>query len=354
MMNIENNNVTVKEWKKDFAEIISRQTGFPLNAENIFSDEKDWEFYITKNSLQDNSPLLLMNYMGELIAIIPEKEYQKLDSRKIWPFEYIPAVRWYYGQYLDNMDWPTNVFWQPIEKRPGINDKKKVSRYLNILKCRVDFYRTAKMPTDETCASCNIEKCPFSMLNSKKEDSDWNNEIQEHDYRDELFDAIKERIKNELELEVVKCSYYTGTRALLVMPSKYCQTTKDYVEVFLPIKMLNYLMYNPVYRNWQQYAKSFLFELGVEGKEKRVVVPNDQQNVAQYCREMFERLWTEQPVKKEEVVVETQSENKESFENVDEEFISQQNEEDVSDREKGKNEKTGIFKSIKNFFFGNQ
>lgn len=279
------NNVTVKEWKKDFAEIITRQTGYLLKAENIFSDENDWEFYITQNSLQDNSPLLLMNYMGELMAIIPEKEYKKLDSRNVWPFEYIPKVRWYYGQYLDNSEHITNVFWLPIEKRTGINNKEKISRYLHMLKCRIDFYRTQKMPEFEACKSCPVQKCPFAEISVKKDGADWNNEIQERDYRNELIDAIKERVKHELGLEVTKCSCYTGTKALLIMPFEYCKTTKDHVELYLPIKMMNFLMYNPVYRNWQQYAKSFLFELGVENKKESLFQMNSITllNIARKC-----------------------------------------------------------------------
>lgn len=338
MMNIENN-VTVKEWMKDFSEIISRQTGFPLKAENIFSDEKDWKFYITKNSLNDNLPLLLLNCMGEMMAVIPEQEYKKLDSGEIWPFEYIPKVRWYYGQYLENMEWVSNVFWQPIEKRPGINDKRKISRYLNILKCRIDFYRTTQMPSDGVCENCQIEKCPFSMLNSKKEDSDWKNEIDEHDYREDLFDAMKERVKEELKLEVVKCSYYTGTRALLIMPTKYCETTKDHVELYLPIKMLNYLMYNPVYRNWRQYANSFLIEIGVEGNEDRVIISNDNSNAFKECREKFEILYNKQVLKKEPVREEVATSN-----NEEEPAISELKSEEDS-------KKSSVFERMKNFFF---
>lgn len=313
MKNIENNNATVKTWKHNFAENISRQTGFPLRAEMIFSDEKDWDFYITKNSLQEKSPLLLMNYMGELMAVIPANDYKKLDNKEIWPYEYIPKVRWYFGQYLDNLHVPTDVFWQPIEKRVGINDKKKISRYLHMLKCRINYYRTAQMPSDDMCNSCEIQNCPFSKVDSKNVGSDWNKEVQERDYRLELIEEMKLRIKEELGLEVTKVTYHTGNRALLIMDPEYCQTTRDHVELHMPIGMLNFLMYNPVYRNWKQYAKSFVFEIGVANKEKRFVIANDFPNTAEYCHEKFEILCTESPEVVEESYEVKAQETEEDF-----------------------------------------
>lgn len=353
MKNIENNNATVKTWKNDFAEIISRQTGFPLNAEMIFSDERDWEFYIGKNSLQEKSPLLLMNYMGELMAVIPEKDYRSLDTKEVWPFEYVPKVKWYYGQYLDNAHSTMDVFWQPIENRVGINDKSKISRYLQMLKCRIDFYRTNEMPSDETCENCEIQNCPFSTLDSKKANSDWNKEVQERDFRMELFDAVKERVKDELGLEVTKYTHHTGSKALLLMTSEISKTTRDQVELYLPIKMLNFLMYNPVYRNWKQYAKSYTFELGVEGKEERIIVSNETKDLAEYCREKFEILCSEQPESVEEVTTEE----------VTAEDVPAENTEDVScelvdgnapaNVEPPKNgEKAGLLQKMRKFFFG--
>lgn len=344
MKNIENNKATVKSWKNDFAEVISRQTGFPLKAEMIFSDEEDWDFYITKNSLQERCPLLLMNYMGELMAVIPEKEYRSLDTKEVWPFEYIPKVKWYYGQYLDNMHSTMDVFWQPIENRVGINDKKKISRYLQILKCRIDFYRTNEMPSDETCTSCEIQNCPFSTLDSKKANSDWSKEIQERDFRMELFDAVKERVETELGLEVTSYSYHIGSKALLLMTSEVSKTTKDKVELYLPIKMLNFLMYNAVYRNWKQYAKSYTFEIGVEGKAARFTISNENKDLAEYCREKFEILCSEQP----EVVEEenpTEEVEEVSYEPADDPVpVNAEPEEAV--------EKKGFLHRMKSFFFG--
>lgn len=348
-MNIENNNETVKTWKDYFAENISQKIGFPLKPEMIFSDEKDWDFYISKNSLQVNSPLLLMNYMGELMAILPERDYHALENKEKWPYEYIPKVKWFYGQYLDNMHSSMDVFWQPLENGFGIRDTKKISRYLQMLKCRIDFYRTTQMPSDETCQSCEIQNCPFSKLDTKRVNSDWNKEVQERDYRVELFDAVRDRIESELGLEVIKYTHHSGNRVLLFMPSEICETTRGSVELQMPIRTLNFLMYNPVYRNWQQYAKSYLFELQVEGNTKRVTVGNELKNPAEYCREKFEILCSGQMDSDENVLDEVET----TFENVEEISSELAEVSPVSDsaaEESGK--KTGKLQKLKNFLLG--
>lgn len=352
MKNIENNNTTVKMWKKDFSETMSNRIGFPLEIERICSDENGYHYHIKPKSLSANSPLLLMHYNAKLIAVIPYKEYERLENGEIAPYEYIDKARWNYGRYWcwEKDGKITNLFWMPIEKKDGIHEKAKISRYLKILSCRTTFEVGRELPSEEKCKNCSVQNCPFSPFAEKNEGSDWSKEVQERDYREDFFKAVRERVENEFGLEVIEFYSHDATTSLLLMPPAVCTTSRDQVMVYMPAMVLNYILYHPSYRNWKQYAKSYTFELGVVNKEERFRIPNEMADATEYVKEKIEILCAEP-----EVVVEEKSDDHASSETTmkveDSEDMGSQtvSETDFTESE-GKNlqQKHGFLKKMKN------
>ena len=175
-------------------------------------------------------------------------------------------------------------FWQPLENLPGINDTCKINRYLTILQCRTARRISGCMQKNE-CLKCSIEHCPFSLESSKKLGASWEKEIQEHDYRMDLFKAISERVKNEMNLELQELLSHGENKALLI-PNL---NKKEGCTLYLPVDILNDILYHPGKRDWSAIASEFEFELGIFTNSDKVLVNLDEITVspAEFCREFW-------------------------------------------------------------------
>lgn len=235
-------------WKSTLANYISKLVGYPMTKENVHSDENGWDYFVTSKSLIPNHPLLLVHHAGTLMAIIPYHDYSELENGEVYPLAYIANAYWNYGKYSGGEDVRTGVFWMPLEKRRGICNTEKISQYLN-----------------------QIGK--FS--------------IHPEDDRQRLFVAVENRIRRELELNVKAFMSYDGENALLLAdPSE-----RDTVTCYLPAMLLNDILYHPGNREWEDFANSFRFELGVENSRKRYIIPEKIiGNRAEYCRTIWRKL----------------------------------------------------------------
>lgn len=235
-------------WKSTFADYISKLVGYPMTKEHVHSDENGWDYFVTSKSLLPNCPLLLVHHTGSLIAIIPYKDYIELEKGEVYPLAYIASAHWNYGKYSGGEDVKTGIFWQPLEKKEGICDSEKISKFLN----------------------------QISII-----------QIHPEDYRQKLFVAMENRIRDELELEVRAFMSYNGENALLIAhPNK-----RDTVTCYLPAILLNDILYHPGEREWEEFANSFRFELGVTNSKKRYIIPdNFIGNRAEFCRRVWRNL----------------------------------------------------------------
>lgn len=231
-------------WKITMAELISKLVDYPLSKEHIHSDENGWDYFVTSKSLIPNHPLLLVHHSGPLTAIIPHKDYMQLENGEVYPLAYIANAYWSYGKYMGGNDVSAGVFWKPLEECDGIRNTEKISQYLH----------------------------------------QQNNSIDPDDYRQNLFRAMKNRIKEELELEVDGFMSYNGENALLIANPK----ERDTVTCYLPAILLNDILYCPGEREWEEFANSFRFELGANNSQRRYVIPdNTRENLAELCRRRF-------------------------------------------------------------------
>lgn len=235
-------------WKSTFANYISKLVGYPITEENVHSDENGWDYFVTSKSLMPNHPLLLVHHTGPLMAIIPYHDYMELENGEVYPLPYIANAHWNYGKYAGGKDIRSGVFWMPLEKMRGISNTEKISQYLN------QIGRISIHPEDD---------------------------------RQRLFIAVENRIRQELELNVHAFMSYNGENAFLLAHP----TERDTVTCYLPAILLNDILYHPGERDWQEFAKSFRFELGVENSKKRYIIPVDfTGNRAEFCRSIWRKL----------------------------------------------------------------
>lgn len=242
--------VTRRAWKESFASLISDMIGYPLKVEDIHSDEVGWGHHIMQKSLLCNFPLLLIHYCGPLFAVIPYRDYERLENGVIDPKDYIDKSRWCYGKYLGSGDILTGVFWKPLEICTGINKKEKISEYLEYLGSKHDVLK----------------------------------EITDKDYRQSLFKEMEINVRAELNLNITNLWCYDGKNALIIpSPSK-----KDDVALYLPTFVMNELLYFPGERDWKEYARYLNFELRDGKSEKRYIMkPTFGEKPSEQCR----RIW---------------------------------------------------------------
>lgn len=270
------------DWKDMFSHKLYELTGHRVTNYNIHSDEKGWHYYIEAQSLEENHPLILNHYRGQLFAVIPLKEYLKLENGTIDPEAYIDNAFWNFGYYWGGGSMINGVFWKPLEETAGIHDKEMVKRYLSILACRTHRRSCGYMPAEEQCKRCFVNLCPFSEVEEKNRGASWESEVDEHDYRVDMFKALAERVNTELELDLSGLLCHKGETALLI-PHTW---KKETCVLYLPVTLTNELLYHPGERNWREMAKGLTLELGVPfDKNKRTVI-DDKIDVpaSEYCR----------------------------------------------------------------------
>lgn len=272
-------------WKDKFAAQITAYTGHHIGVDHIHSDSNGWYYYIQKKSLAANHPLLMKHYRSPLFAVIPYQEYILLEKGELDPIAYIDNAKWSYGYYWGGGSMLGGAFWQPLEEGTGIHDKEKISRYLTILSCRTNRNSSGYMPTQERCQKCSVSNCPFSPYAEKNMYADWALEVKEYDYRADLFRAVIKRVEEELLLNVSGVFCYDGNNALLIPNDRELKSC----ALYLPVNILNDILYNPGERDWEAMASEFMFELGVTMKAERLLIIPEELSVtaAEFCRNFW-------------------------------------------------------------------
>lgn len=277
------------DWKNEFSQKLFELTGHRIANYNIHSDEQGWYYYIQAKSLKPNYPLIMNHYRGQLFVVIPLKDYQEIESGTVLPETYIENAFWSFGYYWGGGSLVGGVFWKPLETTAGIHNKELVQRYLSILGCRTHRNSCGYMPTEERCKRCHVKQCPFSEVEEKNRGASWENEVNEHDYRVDIFKAVAERVNEKLGIEVSGLLCHTGENALLI-PHTW---KKEACTLYLPATLTNDLLYHPRERNWKSIAENMQLELGVIfDPTKRVLV--DSQSDNDFCRKFWESCFTQE------------------------------------------------------------
>ena len=279
-------NTTKFGWIDRFAAHVSAKTGYSLKTEDVHSDEHGWFYYIQARSLVKNHPLFLIHYRGPSFVVIPYDDYVRLEKGECDPVTYVDNAKWNFGYYWGGGSTVGGAFWQPLEEGFGITDKDKVFRYLTILSCRTHRKSSGVLPNEDKCRKCDVSRCPFSPFEEKNAKSNWNNEVKEHDYRADLFLAVSKRVEKELRLKVRGAFSYVGQNARLVPNGIQIDTC----SLYLPVDMLNDILYNPGKRDWDMIASEFLWELGLVSSHDKAII--DESDIdctpAEYCRDFWD------------------------------------------------------------------
>ncbi len=229
--------------KAALAATISDRIGHIIATENVHTDESGWFYYIPANSLKAKHPLIMNHYRGPLFVVIPLQDMKEIENEKITVPEYIDTAIWSYGYFWGGGALLSGVYWQILEGgKPGINDKAKIERYLTILACRTHKRSSGYMPTEQRCANCKVESCPFSKYIEKNYDADWKNEVQEYDARVELYKSISRRSKEQFGLDVVSILPHDGEEHVMKL---YAGIEPGTVEVRVAQSLLADLLYHP-------------------------------------------------------------------------------------------------------------
>lgn len=229
-----NTNIMVKTttgWKTEFSKKVSNLIGYHLGEEHIHSDDNNFYYYIRQ--LEPGRPLLLMHYRGPLMAVIPDKDYQKLEAGEVDVDTYVDSSYFYFGYFWGGGNL-TGAYWQPLEDTAGIHEKDKILRYLRILSCRTARQSSGYRPTAERCQHCCIDctTCPLSSLN---ETGSWDKEVSEYDPRTTFFNQIQEKTG-----ATFICSHEENNNKVRLR-----RVNKATLIADVPHHLLNEMMYHP-------------------------------------------------------------------------------------------------------------
>ena len=228
-------------WKKDFSEKVSSFIGHQIGIDNINSDASVYHCYI--KFLYPARPLILVDSKGVLFAVLPNIDYQKLESGTISVEEYLNSSFFYFG-YARNTGYLTGVYWQPLENNilPKIVDREKIYRYLKLLIC--------KSTSKYKCSSCKLNSTFCPLCKPDPVDA-WKKEVNEYDQRLIFFESLKKQLK-KMGFDV---AYFSSTDSgLEVRLNIIGSKTIPYVPQWL----LNDMLYHPE-RDWSNILKLLKF-----------------------------------------------------------------------------------------------
>lgn len=271
--------------------VLSNLIGCHIGTDHIHTDEQGWFYYIPKESLQENHPLILNHYRGPLFVVIPVKDMERLKEEVIAVNDYVNNSVWNFGYFWGGGSLLDGIKWQPLEEK-GIHDTQKIARYLRILLCRTSTHSSGYVPDEKHCSSCLIQRCPYSRYKFKYAGSSWRNEVTERDDRIALYSAIKERVEKRFGFNVNSCMVNSLTETVCIFPHHY----KDTVEVYLPQALLIDMMYNPGKYDTEKVAEELKMEIGVPWHyEGEKFVEAQRYEITEVTTtESFYEIWKEQ------------------------------------------------------------
>lgn len=282
-----------EELKDELASKISNRIGVVLDAKNIHyiqADGTGYHYYI--QCLKPNYPVLMADYKGQLILVLPFEDYKLLCDEKIVVDDYIESAYFNYGYYRGGGGLISGAYWQPLEEGPGIHDTESISQYLNLLHCRMAQWMSVRI-SEECCAHCSLASasCQYSPLGK---DTREEYQLNEPDSRPKLFAVIKARVEAELNFQVSQYFSHDGDRnELRLFPGNKLDT----VTLGVSARLLNDLLYHPNRDyDWQQLAQNLVMsttkgdpsEYG-KWEEWKVILSPSNQHKREVCLDLWRK-----------------------------------------------------------------
>lgn len=246
----------MEKFKNELSEILTELIGYPLLPQNIVSDDPGFYYYI--RNLQPRHPICVMDYhvapLGrpQLLLVLPCADYRRAEEGRIFAAEYADTSSFSFGYYWGGGT-IYGVYWQPLEQGTGIKNTDRIRRYLWQMACRTYRHSLGHEVPQKLCADCPLEAeaCLYSPLNQSGTRVC---EFVELDRRQELRDALADRVKNELGFEVYDFMSHTGAKNMVQLYAGYRPGT---VRIFASQELLNEMLYYPeVERDFAKLASS--------------------------------------------------------------------------------------------------
>lgn len=249
----------ITDFRQELSERLSELIGYPLQAGWIVHDNPGFYYYI--QNLQPGYPICVMDYhvapggRPQLMMVLPYADYQMLEKAERAVEEYIATAHFNFGYYWGGGS-IYGAYWQPFGTEAGINEPEAIKRYLWQLACRTYVHSLGHKNPESHCTSCPLEAetCPHSCCNPER---NWQSEIPELDGRKQLFQALKDRVRDELQFDTYSVLSHTGAKDTVDLYAGYKPNS---VQIYASQDLLNELLYHPeIERDWAEVAKSLKF-----------------------------------------------------------------------------------------------
>ena len=244
------------------SDALYERTRVRICTNHIHTDKEGWYYYIPARSLESKHPLILYHYRGAPFVAIPTFDFEEMVDDVISVEDYVNSSFWNYGYYWGGGSVLYGIFWQQLEDTTGIHDTEKIFRYLTILGCRTHQNSTGYRPSKERCEACELANCPFSTLESKKQNASWDNEVKEENNREKLFLAVRKRIEEQFGLIATCCFPHGWGDTICIELDEKTQKT-GFVTVFLPQHLLLNLLYHPERYDVEEIAKTLNIQVRI-------------------------------------------------------------------------------------------
>ena len=276
-----------------FADKITEIIGQPIGLDHIHQSGLGRDFYI--QAPKRMAPMLLHHYRGPYFVDLHPEDYEDLVAGKVDAEDYIQSANWQVGYYWGGGSMLSGGYYQPLDI---VKQQAAVQRYLKILSCRGALRSSGYMPTQEVCAKCTVDNCPFS----KYKTGDWTKEIPEHDPRIDLFDALRERFKQEhagYTLRGFLCGKIPEDEIWISPNGRYSEKGSFSFTAHASSDLIrSLLMHEVAPANWDEYVKEFQFRLSVFGQP----IENISQEALKKASEKYDYVKRPKPVKEDDVM----------------------------------------------------
>lgn len=244
-----------------FSNMMSKISGQYIGLDHIHPSDKGRYYYI--QAPREGFPMLLHHYRGPFFIDLNPEDFNKIVSGEVDARDFIMQSNWLVGYYWGGGSMISGGYYQPFD----LNNRDDLQRYLKILSCRGSKRSSGYQASEETCAECPVDNCPFSRF----KDGSWNNERKEDDPRIHLFNALDRRFSKEYpkyELHGCLCGELPEREIRLRAMKHYSFEEEKSLEVFLPESLVqDLLMHMIVPEDWDEFAKEFKFTVDIFLKE---------------------------------------------------------------------------------------
>ena len=205
-----------------------------------------------------------------------------MESGEINPQDYVFNADWNIGYFWGGGSLLGGAFWQPMKLH-----ESETARYIIMLLCRTSYRSSGYLPNINRCMTCELEHCPLSSMDLKREGASWKNENPERDYRLDLFMAAIAKVERELGIPRKNLTgFISHNGEYISLGAVKCGKN---IHMSLPVTILNDVLYDPRERNWDEILAEMGYQLYViAGRGERLIItPGSEGEPMQKAREFW-------------------------------------------------------------------